>query len=235
MMFVTGERAVPRIRVLLAEDHVVVREGTRELLERQGDIEVVGQAGDGQEAVKLAADLRPDVVVMDIAMPRVNGIEATKQIKARFPNTAVLILSAYDNDQYVFAVLQAGAAGYLLKNVRSCELIEAVRTVRFGESVLHPVVARKVMGRLWALRARRGDERPALPVSDRELEVLQLAARGMANKDIARELCISVRTVHAHFWHIFNKLGVGSRTEAVLRGLEAGWLDLPREPEQLSA
>jgi DNA-binding NarL/FixJ family response regulator len=213
------------IRLLLAEDHVVVREGTRELLQREPDMEVVGEAGDGEEAIELASKLRPDVVVMDIAMPGINGIEATRQIKARCPATAVLILTAYDNEQYIFALLEAGAAGYLLKNVRSSELVAAVRAVYDGESVLHPAVIRRLIGRL-SPSARPGAERIAEPLSARELEILHLASKGISNKQIANELCLSARTVQAHLGNIFNKLGVGSRTEAVLYALKRGWFSL---------
>ena len=136
-----------KIRVVLADDHVVLREGTRELLEREEDLEVVGEADDGEQAVKLVTALQPDVALMDIAMPKLNGIEATKQIRAICPATAVLILTAYDNDQYVFALLEAGAAGYLVKDVHARDLIEAIRAVDAGESVLHPVIARKVVNR----------------------------------------------------------------------------------------
>src|SRR3989304_3388697 len=167
-----------KIRVLLGEDHVVVREGTRELIRRERDMEVIGEAGDGEEATKLAGELRPDVVLMDIAMPKLNGIEATKQIKACCPATAVLILTAYDSDQYIFALLEAGAAGYLLKNVRGRELIEAIRAVHAGESVLHPVVTRRLIDRLTAVQGKPSGERAAQPLTDRELEVLRLARKG---------------------------------------------------------
>ncbi len=219
-----------KIKVLLAEDHVVVREGTRELIKREPDMEVVGEASDGDEAVKLAAKLKPDVVIMDIAMPKLNGIEATKQIKASQPAVAVLILTAYDNDQYIFALLEAGAAGYLLKNVRGRELIDAVRAVHAGESVLHPAVARRVIDSLVFPDLKPAKDQEIEPLSEREVEVLKLAARGISNKGIAEELCLSARTVQAHLGNIFNKLGVGSRTEAILYGLRKGWFTLEDMP-----
>jgi NarL family two-component system response regulator LiaR len=218
-----------KIRVLLAEDHVVVREGTRELIRREQDMEVVGEAGDGEEAIELATKLCPDVVIMDISMPKVNGIEATKRIKELYPATAVLILTAYDNEQYIFALLEAGAAGYLLKNVRRSELIDAVRAVYAGESVLHPVVTRKVLQRFSGGKGRGAEEGGRDILSEREMEVLRLASKGISNKDIARELVVSARTVQAHLGNIFNKLGVGSRTEAVLYALRKGWFSLEEE------
>jgi DNA-binding NarL/FixJ family response regulator len=217
-----------KIKVLLAEDHVMVREGTREFVQREPDMEVVGEAGDGEEAVKLAKELKPDVVVMDISMPKLNGVEATKQIKALNPSIAVLILTAYDYDQYIFALLEAGAAGYLLKGVKVHELIDAIRAVYAGESVLHPVVARRVVDRLVAPGRR---DTPAVePLSEREMEVLRLAATGVSNKDIAQQLFLSPRTVQVHLGNIFSKLGVASRTEAVLFALRKGWLTLEDLP-----
>jgi DNA-binding NarL/FixJ family response regulator len=214
------------ITVLLADDHAMVREGTREILERHSDIRVVGEAADGEEAVRLACALKPHVVLMDIGMPRLNGIEATRRIKTSCPMVAILVLTAYDDDQYVFAILQAGAAGYLLKSVRGSELVEAVRAIHAGESVLHPAVARKVIGRLATGAASpkgEGDE-PAL--SEREMEVLRLAAKGASNKEIAHALSISPRTVQVHLANIFSKLQVGSRTEAVLYAVKKGWVVL---------
>ncbi len=211
-----------KISVIIADDHAIVREGTRQILEREDDLEVVGEASDGEEAVRLATQVRPDVAIIDIAMPRVNGIEATRQIKTLVPGTAVLILTAYDNDQYIFALLEAGAAGYLLKYVSGRELIDAIRAVYSGESVLHPVVARKVLKR-FVRSPQDAQESPAAQVSEREMQVLKLAAKGMSNKEIAEELSLSVRTVQAHLGHIFNKLKVGSRTEAILFGLKDGW------------
>ena len=214
-----------KIRIIIADDHIVLREGTRELLQKESDLEVVGEAGDGEETVELVKKLKPDVAIVDIAMPKLNGIEATKQIKAISPSTAVLILTGYDNDQYVFALLEAGAAGYLLKDVRGQEVINAVRAVRAGESVLHPVVARKALDHFVRTKNRpQAQQLPAL--TDREIEVLRLAARGRGNKEIAKELSLSVRTVQTHLGNIFNKLAVSSRIEAVIFGLKNGLLTL---------
>ena len=214
-----------KIRIIIADDHKVVREGTRELLQKENDLEVVGEAGDGEEAVDLVKKLKPDVVIMDIAMPRLNGIEATNQIKELFPRMAVLILTGYDYDQYVFALLEAGAAGYLLKDVRGQEVIEAVRAVHAGESVLHPVVARKALDH-FVHPESKGETPKFQALTDREIEVLRLAAKGHGNKEIAAELDLSVRTIQAHLGNIFNKLKVGSRTEAVIIGLKNGLLTL---------
>ena len=208
---------------MLVDDHPVVRKGTRELLEGYPDFEVVGEAADGLEAVRLSKNLEPNLILMDVSMPNMNGIEATRHIKAAQPTVAVLVLTSYDDDAYVFALLEAGAAGYLLKNARDEEIVNAVRAVAGGESVLHPSVAKKVLGR-FAAQANpvppSGEE-----LSNRELEVLKIAAGGSTNKEIARDLDISPRTVQVHLANIFSKLGVGSRTEAVLYGIRRGWID----------
>jgi two-component system, NarL family, response regulator LiaR len=221
---------VGKIRVMLVDDHALVREGTRELLEREEDLEVVAEAGDGEEAVELAAKWLPDLIIMDIAIPKLNGIEATKRIKAARPSVSVLVLTGYDNDQYIFALLEAGAAGYLLKDIRKDELVQAIRAVHAGESVLHPVIARKVISHFSRHGAvEESDERPERPsdaLTARELEVLRIAACGMSNREIADTLSISTRTVQVHLSNVFGKLGVGSRTEAVLYGLRRGWFGL---------
>jgi NarL family two-component system response regulator LiaR len=219
-----------KIKVLIADDHAVVREGTRQILEQEPDIAVLGEAADGEEAVRLAAANQPDVVIMDVSMPRVDGISATKQIKAHNPKIAVLVLSAYDDDQFVFSLLEAGAAGYLLKSVRGHELVEAIRAVHAGESVLHPAVARKVLNHFVPAGGKSPRQRPAEVLSERELDVLRLASQGLSNQDIADKLCLSLRTVQAHFSHIFNKLQVSSRTEAVVRALKEGWVTLDDVP-----
>jgi NarL family two-component system response regulator LiaR len=215
-----------KIKILIADDHAVVREGTRRILEQEQDLEVVAEAGDGEEAVRLATTVKPDVAIIDIAMPKLDGIEATKQIKALCPAITVLILTAYDDDQFIFSLLEAGAAGYLLKSVRGRELVDAVRAVHAGESVLHPSVARKVLNRFASISGKPEKQKPAEALSEREMDVLKLATRGLSNQDIADELCLSIRTVQGHLGHIFNKLQVSSRTEAVVRALKEGWITL---------
>ncbi|NLX43316.1 MAG: response regulator transcription factor [Chloroflexi bacterium] len=221
--------SVAAIRILLADDHAVVREGTRRILEREPDLVVVAEAGDGEEAVALADQHRPDVAVVDVSMPVMDGIEATKGIKERAPRTAVLVFTAYDYDEYVFAILQAGAAGYLLKDSRGSELVNAVRRVYEGESVLHPAIARKVLDRV-ALGAGQNGNPDVEMLTVRELEVLRLAAEGLSNRDIAEKLIVSPRTIQSHMANIFGKLQVGSRTEAVMVGLRRGWIRLEEPP-----
>jgi NarL family two-component system response regulator LiaR len=218
------------INVILAEDHVITRQGIRRLIEDEKGVKVIGEASDGEEAVQMVTDMKPDVVIMDIAMPKLNGIEATRQIKLTSPRTAVLILSAYDDDEYVFALLKVGAAGYLLKNISGDELARAIRAVYQGEPVLDPIVARKVMNYFKLPDKMRGLEKASEHLSNREMDILKLAARGMTNKDIADKLHLSNRTVEGHLRTIFNKLGVGSRTEAVLYGLRKGWFTLEELP-----
>lgn len=214
------------IRVILAEDHALVREGTRHLLEATGEIVVVGEAADGEEAVATVAHHVPDVAIIDIGMPGINGIEATRRVKESHPQVSVLVLTMHDDDQFIFAVIEAGAAGYLLKDVQGDELVAAVRAVHAGESVLHPAIAQKILARLAARTEVPGESALSEPLTDRELEVLRLAAQGKANKEIARALDVSVRTVEAHLSHVFRKLSVGSRTEAVLFGLRQGWFSI---------
>ena len=214
------------IRVVLCEDHLITRQGIRRLLEDEKGLEVVGEAGNGEEVIQLVNELKPDVILMDVAMPKLNGIEATRQIKVINPKTNILILSAYDDDEYVFALLKAGANGYLLKNVGGDELVRAIKAVHKGDPVLNPVVAKKVVNyfRLGETRIPTADD--AAKLSERELSIIRLAAKGLTNKDIAENLHLSYRTVEGHLRDIFNKLGVGSRTEAVLQGLKMGWFTL---------
>ncbi len=212
------------IRVLLADDHALVREGTRRLLEAESDVEVVGEAASGEEAIELVERLHPNLAIMDIAMPGIGGIEATREIKRRWPGTAVLVLSAYNDEPYLIALLEAGSAGFLMKNVHGEELINAVRSVARGDSVLQPAITEKLMRRLSNRTTPSAS--PFNILSDREFDVLRLAARGLPNKEIARRMGLSIRTVHSHLANIFNKMHVGSRTEAVLQALRQGLISL---------
>lgn len=213
----------PKIRVLLADDHAVVRQGIRRFLEEADDMEVVAEAGDGREALERVREYRPDVAVLDIRMPEMSGVEATRRIKERFPGVRVLILTAYDDDPYVFALLQAGADGYVLKTASGDELVRAVRTVYRGQSALSPEVATKVVRQSVTGRpaTAAGQVEPLTP---RELDVLRLAARGLTNRAIGYELGISHRTVQGHLASIYGKLGVSSRTEAVTEAIRRGWI-----------
>jgi len=213
-----------KIKIMLAEDHVLVREGTKEMLDREEDMEVVAEAGDGEKAVRLAKELDLDVIIMDIALPKLNGIEATRQIKENNPGATVLVLTAYDDNEYIFALLEAGAAGYLLKDVSTDELVAGIRAVQAGESMLHPAIARKVINRFSQRVEEDEGQDPFDELTEREVEVLQLAGRGITNREIADRLSISHRTVQAHLSHTFSKLGVGSRTEAVVYALRKGLL-----------
>jgi DNA-binding NarL/FixJ family response regulator len=209
------------LRVVLADDHVMVRQGIRQFLEEEDDITVVAEAADGREAVALVAQYGPDVAVLDIQMPGMTGVEATREIRARFPGVCILILTAYDDDPYVFALLRAGADGYILKSAPAEELVRAVRAVAAGQTALSPEVARKVVQQVTAPDARASQPEP---LTDREIEVLRLTARGLTNKAIGRELSISARTVQGHLANIYGKLGVYSRTEAVTEALRRGWI-----------
>ena len=218
------------IKVLLAEDHVVVRESIRRSLEHESNIKVVGEANNGKEAVEMTRSLKPDVILMDISMPELNGIEATKEIKSFQPGAKILILTAYDYEQYIFSLLEAGAAGYLLKDISSRELITAINTVYKGDVVLHPAIARKVMWRFQQAKEQPAEKETSSLLTGHEVSVLKMAAKGMGNSAIANELSLSVRTIESHLGTIFNKLSVGSRTEAVIQAMKRGWLTLEDLP-----
>jgi len=217
-----------KIKVLIADDHPAYREGLCRFLESQEDLEVVAQATDGEESVSLAWKLRPDVAIIDIAMPGLSGIEAAKHIKEACPTTAILMLSAYDYESYVLTSLRAGAIGYLLKDVSLFELVDAVRMVHGGNAVFNLKATGDIFNRITADSILERSHHGRL--HDRELQVLRLLAKGMSNKDIAIELTISERTIQTHLANIFEKLGVGSRTEAALHALKKGWLSLDDLP-----
>ena len=200
-----------RITVLIADDHPVVRQGLRAFLDTQEDLEVVAEARDGEEAVARAAELVPDVVLMDLVMPNLDGIEAIRRIRDASPSTRVLVLTSFIEDEKVFPAVKAGAAGYLLKDVEPTELAGAIRMVTRGEALLHPTVAAKVMQEVAAR-----DRSPAAELTERELDVLRLLARGMANKAIALELHVSEKTVKTHVSNILAKLHLADRTQAAL-------------------
>lgn len=208
------------IRVLLADDHAVVRAGIRQILEHAEDIKVVAEAEDGEEAERLIAEHVPDVAVLDIQMPKASGIEVTRWVRAHHRAVGVLILTAYDDDPYVFAVLQAGANGYVLKTASPAEIIQAVRDVHEGKSALDPAITQKVLAQITSQRETRQIEH----LTEREMEVLTLVAKGYTNKAIGAQLDISDRTVQGHLAKIFTKMNASSRTEAVMRAISFGWL-----------
>lgn len=211
------------IRVLIVDDHAVVRQGLRAFLQTQDDVEIAGEAADGDEAIRQVRELVPDVVLMDLVMPKLDGIAAIREMRALSPSTKVLVLTSFADDDKVFAAVKAGAAGYLLKDVRPQELGDAIRTVYRGEALLHPTVAAKLMQEL----ARSG-RRQASPdsLTDRELDVLRLIARGMSNKEIALELGVAEKTVKTHVSNILQKLHLSDRTQAALYAVRERLVDL---------
>lgn len=213
------------IRVLLADDHPVVRDGLTAILSTQPDFQIVGEAANGTEAVHLAAHLNPDVVLIDIEMPGLDGVEALRQIRAARPEARLIVFTAFDTDERIVAAVQAGAQGYLLKDAPRDELFKAIRVVSAGGSLLQPLVASKLLNHV---RARTGDEPEPESLTDRETEVLRLLAQGKSNKDIAGQLVISERTVKFHVSSIMGKLGAGNRTEAVTIAAARGLVKLSR-------
>ena len=210
-----------KIRVLIVDDHAILREGIRALLGLFGEVEVIGEAGDGREAIEKVRELNPDVVLMDVAMPGVDGLMATRQISKDFPRSKVLVLSQHDNKEYVLPILKAGAAGYVLKKAVGSELLNAIKTVQRGEVYLHPSVAKLVVDGYLTLE--QGEKSSAaFRLTDRETEVLRLVAEGKSNQEIASLLCLSVKTVMGHRTRIMEKLGLHSRTELVKYAIRIG-------------
>ena len=207
------------IKIVIADDHPIVREGLATVLSMEEDLEVVGQAANGVEAVSLARDLCPDVILMDLQMPEMDGVQAIREIKAQSPEIGIIILTTYDTDEYIFSGIEAGARGYLLKDSSPAEVIEAIRTVHKGYSLIQPRVATRVLDRV---SQQAHGTAPEQVLSARETEVVQLISTGAANKEIAAQLLIGESTVKTHVIHILNKLGVKGRTEAVVEAARRG-------------
>lgn len=218
-----SESIPSRIKVLITDDHLVVREGLSAMLSREKDIQVVGEAENGRQAIEKARELHPDIILMDLRMPEVDGIEAMRRIRAENPDIRFIILTTYDNDEYIFKGIESGARAYLLKDSPREDLFKAIRVVSRGGSLIEPAVAGKVLDRFVELS--RQEQTPET-LSNRELEVLNLIAGGASNKVIASSLNISESTAKTHIQSIFNKLGVNDRTEAVTEAVKKGLIHL---------
>ena len=215
-----------KIRILLVDDHALFREGMRSLLEDQDDIEIVGEAEDGLEAVKLVAELKPTVVLMDINMPVVDGVEATRMIIEENEAVGIIILTMYPQDEYVFQALKAGAKAYLLKDTRSKKLLEAIRTVHDGEAVISAEMTARLLDEFRRLSTKKEKEKPKFQsLTEQERRILTLVAEGASNKDIALDLSLSERTIKNYLSIIFQKLQVNNRTEAAIRAMRDGLVD----------
>ena len=214
------------VKILIVDDHAVVRDGLRVMLDRREEFVVVGEAENGLEAVAKVRELDPDVILMDLRMPELNGVEAMRQIRAENAEAKFLVLTTYDTDEYIFDAIEAGAKGYLLKDASREDLFQAISAVHRGESLVQPGVASRVMDRLAQLTRQAGQLAEPQLLSDRELEVLQLMASGAANKQIASDLTISESTVKTHVTNIFQKLDVNHRTEAVTKAMSKGIIKL---------
>lgn len=221
-----------RIRVLIADDHKVVREGLAAILNAKESIEVVGEAQNGQEAVEKARSLVPDVILMDVRMPRMGGVEATRQIKRESPHIGVIALTMYDEEHYIFDLVRAGATGYLLKDTDSAQIVVAIHAIYRGESLINPSVASKILAEFSLLAQKKGKKRARLEhdLSEREITVLRLVKDGKANKEIANSLDLSVKTVKNHLRNIFHKLQVYDRTQAAILAIRKGLIELEPRP-----
>jgi len=222
----TNPTDTKKIRVLLADDHPLIREALRNTLERALDIVIVGEADDGAKAVELALQLVPDVVIMDIMMPKLNGLEAMRQIKATHPNIAVLVLTIHGDRDHIFGILNAGAAGYLTKTAFGEEVVQAVRAVAMGGTVLSHEVREQIMSHASHFISKPSTYRGTGLLTNREHQILKLIAKGLSNKEIADCLGLTTNTVKHYLVELFSKLNVGSRTEAVISGLQSGYLNM---------
>lgn len=205
-----------QIRVLIADDHPLIREGVRKILDLEPAIAVVGEASDGEECIRVAREKKPDVILMDINMPRLNGIEATRILKQELPGTAIVILTIHEDERYLLQLIQAGCSGYILKDVDASRLIEAVHAAAQGKAVIHPALTAKVFAEL----KKQKRHRPAVQLTNRELEILSFLVKGSSNTEIAHRLFISEKTVKNHLTSIFRKLGVADRTQAVVYAIK---------------
>lgn len=221
-----GKNLVDKISIMLVDDHPLLRQALRAVLERQADFKIVAEADDGEEAVRLASELVPDVVIMDINMPKLDGLEATRRIKANCPSVNVLVLTVYDDSEHLLGILEAGAAGYLTKRVYGQEVINAIRAVVAGDAILSPQIFKQVLKHALKDKPKTVSLDLGEKLTTRELEILNFVAIGLSNKDIARKLNLSLPTVKGYLVGIFSKLNVGSRTEAVATGLRAGFITL---------
>jgi DNA-binding NarL/FixJ family response regulator len=221
-----------RIKVLIADDHRVVREGLSAILKTKENIEVVGEAQDGQEAIEKARSLVPDVVLMDVSMPRMGGVEATRVIKRELPHIGIVALTMYEEQQYIFDLVRAGATGYLLKDTDSSQIVKAIQSIYRGESLIHPSVASKILAE-FALLAQKKGKKPSWvehDLTEREITVLRLVADGKTNKEIANNLDLSEKTVKNHVRNIFHKLQVYDRTQAAILAIRKGLIELDPRP-----
>lgn len=214
------------ITILLADDHPLLRQALRDVLEKESDFKIIAEADDGEQAVQIATQMLPDIVIMDIGMSKLNGLEATRQIKSKCPNVAILVLTVHDDSEHILGVLEAGAAGYLTKSVFGEEVIQAVRGIVAGENVLSPSILQQIMRHAFQHIVKPKSLAYGEKITSRELQILKLAAIGLSNKDMAENLELSLSSVKSYLAEIFAKLNVSSRTEAVIASLRAGILDL---------
>jgi len=212
--------------ILIADDHPLVRQALVTLLGSQPAFKVVGEAGDGEEAIQLAGQLRPDIIIMDITMPRINGLAATRQIKSRFPDMKVLALTVHSDSEHILGIFEAGASGYLTKSVFGNEVVTAIRSLMAGDSVLSRQILKQILEINFQQASKPRDMAPGFNLTSRELEIFKMAASGLSNKDIAQKLSLSLQTVKGYLVSIFSKLHVSSRTEAVILALRTGILSL---------
>jgi DNA-binding NarL/FixJ family response regulator len=222
---------MPKLRILLADDHETVREGLKAIVNSQPDMNVIGEAGDGKTAVQFAIAMKPDVVLIDVSMPQLNGLQATEAIKTQCPAVKVLALTRYSDAGYIRELIAAGASGYVLKQSRSTELLQAIRAVAIGSTYLDPTAAAKLAAHMSRHKRVRIPEKPQSVLSQREEEVLRLVAWGHSNKEIAKDLEVSVKTVETHKTNAMQKLGFTSRTDVVKFALVQGWLNEGGTPQ----